>query len=212
MQHMLSRGRSADQMFSLATLGAVTMLLYLSQTMSTFAEQLVALGQERAQVSDRTTTNTVAMPKESAPIRKSHKLIRKSAPVASVQLNDITTSSTTSTSLKAPTAAPTETTATQVQSKDATALSPTTSSTLAPVKSSITTTTSTTSFSLAGALSSPTSSTLSGMSSLAGVAVSGSSAVGDSTNGRGMKKLSAAMPGLTQLLTCLLYTSDAADE
>src|SRR4029079_7388541 len=100
MQHMLSRGRSADQMFSLATLGAVTMLLYLSQTMSTCAEQLVALGQERAQVSDRTTTNTVAMPKESAPIRKSHKLIRKSAPVASVQLNDITTSSTTSTSLK----------------------------------------------------------------------------------------------------------------
>ena len=80
MQHMLSRGRSADQMFSLATLGAVTMLLCVSPTVSAFAEQLVALGQERAQVSDRTTTNTVSTPKESAPIRKSHKLIRKSAP------------------------------------------------------------------------------------------------------------------------------------
>src|SRR6187551_2267266 len=126
MQHMLSRGRSTDQMFSLATLGAVTMLLCASPTVSAFADQLVALGQERAQVSDRKTTNTVSTPKESAPIRKSHKLIRKSAPVASVQLNDITTSQTTSTAPKAPTTASSETTATQIQSKDATTLSPTT--------------------------------------------------------------------------------------
>ena len=202
MQHMLSRGRSTDHMFSLATLGAVTMLLCVSPTASAFAEQLVALGQERAQVSDRTTTKTVSTPKEPAPIRKSHKLIRKSAPVASVQLNDITTSQTNSTSLKAPTAAPSETTATQIQSKDATALSSTTSSTVAPAKSTITTTTPTTSLSLAGALSSPASSTLSGPSSLSGVAVPGSSnAGGNSTNGRGMKKLSSSMPGLTQLLT-----------
>src|SRR4026208_1933010 len=192
---MLSRGRSTDQMFSLATLGAVTMFLCASPTLPAFAEQLVALGQERAQVSDRTTTNTVSMPKESAPLRKSHKLLRKSAPVASLQPTDITTSRTTSTSLKAPTAAPSETTATQIQSKDARALSPTTSSTIAPVKSPITTTTSTTSFPLAGALSSPTSSTLSGTSSLAGVAVSGSSAVRDSTNGRGVENVSAALPG-----------------
>ena len=171
MQHMLSRGRSTDHMFSLATLGAVTMLLCVSPTASAFAEQLVALGQERAQVSDRTTTKTVSTPKEPAPIRKSHKLIRKSAPVASVQLNEITTPQTNSTSFKAPTAAPSETTATQIQSKDATALSSTTSSTVAPAKSTITTTTPTTSLSLAGALSSPASSTLSGPSSLSGVAV-----------------------------------------
>src|SRR6185436_2875050 len=60
----------------------------------------------------------------------------------------------------------------------------------------------TTSFSLAGALSSPASSTLSGTSSLSGVAVPGSSnGGGNSIDGRGMKKLSSAMPGLTQLLT-----------
>ena len=134
MQHMLSRGRSTDPMFLLATLGAVTMLLCMSPTTSAFAEQLVALGQERAQVSDRTTTKTVSTPKQPAPVRKSHKLIRKSAPVASVQLNDITTPPTDSTALKAPTAAPSETTATQIQSKDATALSSTTSSTVCPSK------------------------------------------------------------------------------
>jgi len=145
MQHMLSQGRSADHMCSLATLGAVTMLLCVSPTVSAFAEPLVALGQERAQVSDRTTTKTVSTSKEPAPIRKSHKLIRKSPPVASVQLNDITTSPTNSTAFKAPTAAPSETTATQTQSKDATAQSSATSSTVAPAKSSITTTTSTTS-------------------------------------------------------------------
>ena len=201
MQHMLSRGRSTDPMFWLATLGAVTMLLCVSPTTSAFAEQLVALGQERAQVSDRTTTKTVSTPKQPAPVRKSHKLIRKSAPVASVQLNDITTPPTDSTALKAPTAAPSETTATQIQSKDATALSSTTSSTVAPAKSTITTTTPTTSLSLAGALSSPASSTLSGPSSLSGVAVPGSSNGVGNSNGRGMKKLSASMPALTQLLT-----------
>ena len=209
MQHLLSRRRPGNHVSLLAAVVVATMPFSVSSGPA-LAEHLVALGQERAQVSDRTATKPLSISKEPAPIRKSqHKLIKKS-PTVSVQPNQVVTPPTNSSTPKtavALNAAP----ATQVPSKDATVLNSTASSTVAPAKSSITTTTPATSLSVAGALSSPTSSTASGSSPVSAIAVPGSSnGGGNSNNGRGMKKLSSAMPELTQLLAPTTATVSAS--
>ena len=201
MQHLLSRQRLTGHVQALVAPAALTATLIFAPSVSALAEQLVALGQGKVQLSENTTTKSSSSPTESAPIRKPHKLIRKSSPLASVQPGGTTASGNQSTMLSAPTA-PAPSTTTQTQSNDSTTQSSTASTTVAPTKPTSTTTTApATSLSFAGAVSSPTTSLSSSSAPVSAVATPGSSNKGgNSTGGRGMNKLSTAMPGLTQLL------------
>ena len=84
MKHLLSSGSVKGHVESLATVSALTLFLTLTPA-SAGAEPLVALGQERAQLSSNTVTTAAKTPSSAKdPVRKPHKLIKKSAPLAPV--------------------------------------------------------------------------------------------------------------------------------
>lgn len=201
MKHLLSSRRLAGHVESLAALAALTLVLNVLPT-SARAEQLIALGQERAQLSSNTTTTgaKTSATKDPSPARKSHKLIKKSAPLASVQLNGAP-STTAPTTVSAPTTTMQSTTP-QTQSKDSSVLSPTTTSTVAPAKTTSVTTAPATSLSFGAVVSpAPSAGTSSSALPLSAVAAPAPSTPDKTSSGRGIQQLSTAMPGLTQMLT-----------
>src|SRR5262249_30263702 len=167
------------------------------------AEQLIALGQQKATIQStdsRTSVSTPLATKESqTTTRKSHKLIRKSSPPGTALIQAPTTATdsvsvTSGTTASAPT----------LQTKDSTTtVNPATSTAIAPTKAFSTTASSR---SLAGATTGGTTSSSPTSSSLAGIAAPGGNGNGNGNSGnnakggRGMQGLATAMPGLSQLI------------
>jgi hypothetical protein len=199
MKHLLSSGSVTVHVESLAAVSALTLLLNLTLA-SAGAEPLVALGQERAQFSSNTLTTAAKTPSGAKdPVRKPHKLIKKSAPLATLHQSG-TASSTEPTSLSAPTNT-VQSTTTQTLSNDSAGLNLSASTTVAPTKTTSVTTVPATSLSLGGALATaPSTGTASSALPLSAVAAPGPSVQDKTNSGRGMQQLSTAMPGFNRKL------------
>ncbi len=194
MPHMSSRCRmQSPKVFLTFTLSLSALTCYVSMFTlagSSMADQLVALGHEKAQLQSLNRGKSPTE-KNQTQTRKSHRLIRKS-PLGSAQIEDVTRIPTTTTGQT--------TTIDGTTLKKEAAVVPTTSTT--QTTQTVSTSTTTTSLVPIGALSSPTTSTLSSSSNLSGIAAAGSSTLGTSaTGGRGIKQLSKSMPGLNELVT-----------
>lgn len=172
-----------------------SMLYWLPVTPTASAEQLITLGQERAQAqtSDSSLKSKSSIKSkigQPAPTRKSHKLIKKSqTPTASL--------------VEVPASSPTSTEKTGSQSLTATPMAKSTDSTLLAPTSTTTSSSTVTSTSLLGAVSPSLSQTsLTPTASVStGVAATGSTTSrGGSAGGKSLQRLSDALPGLTQIL------------
>src|SRR5688572_27516441 len=159
MPHMSSRCRmQSPKLFLTFTLSVSALTCYVSMFTlagSSIADQLVALGHEKAQLQSLNRGKSPTE-KNQTQTRKSHRLIRKS-PLGSAQIEDVTRTPATTTGQ-------TSTTIDGTTLKKEADVVPTTSTTQAT--QTVSTSTTTTSLVPIGALSSPTTSTLSSTSNL----------------------------------------------